>query len=173
MLIEDVLVVDGRVLREDRDAALALELVDVHHALGDALVRAEGAALMEQGVDERGLAVIDVSDDGDVTSQRIGNRHLSSLLQTGEQRLRTLAELFVVANLSGETPRLFRPAEIGVRDRAVEPRLHQHPRRGGDLQFVARNLPGHASGTIGRLPKRREFRGRLIARALETLPAVA
>ena len=58
--------VDGRVLGQDRDAALALEVVRVHDALGDLLVGAEGAALAEQGVHERGLAVVDVGDDGDV-----------------------------------------------------------------------------------------------------------
>jgi hypothetical protein len=33
---------------------------------GDALVVAEGAGLLEQLVDQRGLAVVDVGDDGDV-----------------------------------------------------------------------------------------------------------
>ena len=61
-----VAVVDGGVLGEDGDAALALEVGIVHRALGDALVGAENAALVQQGVDERGLAVVDVGDDGDV-----------------------------------------------------------------------------------------------------------
>ncbi len=73
---------DSRVLRENGDAALALEIGVVHRALGDALVGAKGAALMKKGVDERGLAVVDVGDDGDVTSQRIRYRHLPSVLQT-------------------------------------------------------------------------------------------
>ena len=38
----------------------------VHHPLGDLLVRAEGAALAQQLVDQRRLAVVDVGDDGDV-----------------------------------------------------------------------------------------------------------
>ena len=38
----------------------------VHHALGDVLVRGEGAGLAQQLVDQRGLAVVDVGDDGDV-----------------------------------------------------------------------------------------------------------
>ena len=57
---------DGRVLREDRDPLLALEVDRVHDALVHVLVRAEGAGLPEQGVDERRLAVIDVGDDRDV-----------------------------------------------------------------------------------------------------------
>ena len=66
MLIRWSVVVDGGVLRQDRDAALALELVRVHHALGDPLVGAEDAALVQQRVDQRRLAVVDVGDDGDV-----------------------------------------------------------------------------------------------------------
>ena len=65
---------DRGVLRENGDAALALELVAVHRALGDALVRAERAALVQHRVDERGLAVIDVGDDGDVAAIRVGDR---------------------------------------------------------------------------------------------------
>ena len=57
---------DRAVLREDRDAALALEVVRVHHPLLDMLVRGERARLREQLVDERRLAVVDVGDDRDV-----------------------------------------------------------------------------------------------------------
>src|SRR5439155_21636350 len=56
----------GAVLRQDRDAALLFQVVRVHHALGHFLVGAEGAALAQQLVDERGLAMVDVGDDGDV-----------------------------------------------------------------------------------------------------------
>jgi hypothetical protein len=63
--------VNGGVLGENRDAALALELVAVHGALGDALVRAEGTALVQQGIDEGGFAVIDVRNDGDIAPERI------------------------------------------------------------------------------------------------------
>ena len=73
MLIRRSLVVDGRVLRENRDAALALELGVVHRALGDPLVGAERAALMQQRIDERRLAVVDVGDDGDVAPERVGD----------------------------------------------------------------------------------------------------
>ena len=54
-------------LGEDRDAALAFEIVGIHHALGDFFVGAENAALFQHGVDQRGLAVIDVRNDGDIT----------------------------------------------------------------------------------------------------------
>ena len=46
--------------------ALALDVVAVHHPLGDVLVLGERACLDQQLVDERGLAVVDVGDDGDV-----------------------------------------------------------------------------------------------------------
>ena len=69
-------VADGRVLGEDRDALLALEVDRVEHALGDVLVRAEGAGLPEQRVDERRLAVVDVRDDGDVADIRADGHRL-------------------------------------------------------------------------------------------------
>ena len=65
---------DGGVLRQDRDAALALEVGVVHRPLGHPLVGAERPALVQQRVDQRGLAVVDVGDDGDVAPQRVGDR---------------------------------------------------------------------------------------------------
>ena len=59
-------VVDGRLLGEDRDALLALEVARVHDPVDDRLVRAEGAGLAQHRVDEGGLAVVHVGDDGDV-----------------------------------------------------------------------------------------------------------
>ena len=59
----DVVVVDGRVFRQDRDAALALQIQRIHHPLGDLFVGAENAALVQQAIDQGGLTVIDVRDD--------------------------------------------------------------------------------------------------------------
>ena len=56
----------GRVLGEDRDPLLALEVGRVHDALVDVLVLAERAGLPEHRVDERRLPVVDVRDDRDV-----------------------------------------------------------------------------------------------------------
>ncbi len=53
-------------LGEDRDAALALEVVGIEGALDQLLAGAEGAALLQQTVDQGRLAVVDVGDDGDV-----------------------------------------------------------------------------------------------------------
>jgi hypothetical protein len=61
----------GRVLGKDGDAALAFQIVRVHDALGHGLVIAESAALAKHGVNQRGLAVIHVGDDGDVANTRI------------------------------------------------------------------------------------------------------
>ena len=57
---------DGGVLREDGDALLALQVPAVHGPLGHVVVLPEGAGLPEHLVDEGGLAVVDVRDDGDV-----------------------------------------------------------------------------------------------------------
>src|SRR6185312_8409295 len=58
---------DRRVLGEDRDATLALERIRVERALLHDLTAAERAGLLEESVDERGLAVVDVGYDGDVS----------------------------------------------------------------------------------------------------------
>ena len=68
-----VAVLDGAVLGDDRDAALALEIVAVHHPLGDVLMRGERPRLPQQLVDERGLPVVDVGDDRDVAELADGS----------------------------------------------------------------------------------------------------
>ena len=71
---------------EDRDAALALEIVRVHRALGDDLAGAERAGLLEQAVDERGLAVIDVRDDGDVADAWSGHGYFLAACSCANSR---------------------------------------------------------------------------------------
>ena len=70
----DAVDVDRRLLGEDRDALLALEVARVHHPVDDGLVRPERAGLAEHRVDERGLAVVDVGDDRDVAQVARGRR---------------------------------------------------------------------------------------------------
>jgi len=70
---QDVAVVDRGVLGENRNSALALEIGVVHRALGHALVAAERAALPQQAIDQRGLAMVDVGDDGDITAKGVGH----------------------------------------------------------------------------------------------------
>ena len=63
----DALIVNGRILGKNGDAALALEGARVHDALLDDLVFAEGARLFEHLIDQRRLAVVDVGDDRNVS----------------------------------------------------------------------------------------------------------
>jgi hypothetical protein len=64
-------VLDGAVLREDRDATFLFDVVRVHHPLGDFLVRGESAGLAQQAVHQGGLAMVDVRNDGDVSNRAI------------------------------------------------------------------------------------------------------
>jgi hypothetical protein len=57
---------NGSVLREDGDTALTLERVRVHDALGDDLVGLESSRLTQHLIDEGGLPMVDVRDDGNV-----------------------------------------------------------------------------------------------------------
>ncbi len=57
---------DGRVLGEDGDALLALQVVRVHDSVDHQLVRPEDAGLSEHVVDKSRLAVVDVGHDGHV-----------------------------------------------------------------------------------------------------------
>src|SRR4029078_9804767 len=57
---------DGRGFRQNRDAALALEVVRIHHPFGDALVVAEGAGPLQATFDQVGFAMVAMRDDRDV-----------------------------------------------------------------------------------------------------------
>ena len=84
--------VDGRVLGHDGDALLALEVDRVHHSLGHVLVGAEGAALPEHRVHQRGLAVVDVGDDGEVAHvvSGLGSQTVLSYLGEWEKSVKKL-----------------------------------------------------------------------------------
>ena len=71
------LVLDGDVLGQDGDAALALLVVGVEHALLNLLVLAERVRCPEHLVDQRGLAVVDVRNDGDVPDVLLAHMSLS------------------------------------------------------------------------------------------------
>ena len=64
----DARVKDRGVLGENCDAALALQFVRVHDAVDVSFVRTKSAALLQQGIDQRGLAVVDVRDDSDIAN---------------------------------------------------------------------------------------------------------
>ena len=59
-------VIDGDVLGQDRDAALAFQRIGIQQGVLLDLAVAEIAALAQQGIDQRRLAVVDVGDDGDI-----------------------------------------------------------------------------------------------------------
>ena len=64
----DVVIKNGRVLGQDGDAALALQIVRVHDPLDNVLVGAESATLLQHGVHQRGLAMVHVGNNGDVAN---------------------------------------------------------------------------------------------------------
>ena len=58
---------DCGVLRDDGNAALALQVEAVQDPLSHVLVGAEHVALLQHPVDESRLAVVNVGDDGDIS----------------------------------------------------------------------------------------------------------
>src|SRR5690606_36963644 len=61
-----IIPVDGGVFREDGNAAFALLIVRVHDPFGAHIASVQGAGLFQQLVDQRGFAVVNVGDDGDI-----------------------------------------------------------------------------------------------------------
>ena len=70
----------GAVFGQNGDAALTLDIAAVHHALGHGLIVAESAALTQQGIHQRGLAVVNVSDNGNVAQIVTNHKNSTSLL---------------------------------------------------------------------------------------------
>src|SRR5205814_6369686 len=96
----------------DRDALLPLQVHGVEHALGHVLVGPERAGLPEHGVDQRGLAVVDVGHDGDVAQVLTGSDGMASL------RWRT-APRAQCRGLAGLYPRAARRARPLQNDRLL------------------------------------------------------
>ncbi len=69
---------DRRRLGENGDAALALEIVGIHRALGHPLVLAERAGLLQQAVDQGGLAMVDMRDDRDIAEFHVWVRKVKA-----------------------------------------------------------------------------------------------
>ncbi len=84
-----IAILDRAILGDDGDAALALDVVAVHHPLGDVLIGGKCPCLDQQLVDQRGLAVVDVGDDRDVAqlSARRGVSHaaIRVMVQCGSE----------------------------------------------------------------------------------------
>src|SRR5690606_30471595 len=73
---------DGGVLGQDGAPAFLLLIVAVHHALGEDGAFVQGARLLEQLVDEGGLAVVDVGDDGDIAQALDGHGFGGRVIRT-------------------------------------------------------------------------------------------
>ena len=61
------LAADGRVLGQNGNAALALLIVGVHDAVRVLTVFAKSTGLLQHAVDQRGLAMVNVRDNGNIT----------------------------------------------------------------------------------------------------------
>ena len=71
-----IFIKNGSVLGQDRDTALTLDIIGVHDTFLNHLVASENAALAEQLIDQGGLAVINVGDNGHVADVFSLNIHL-------------------------------------------------------------------------------------------------
>ena len=129
---------EGGVLGPNGDSLFALEIHRIHDAFLDLLIGAEGAGLPQQLIDQRGLAVIDVRNDGDVadlvheriqsTEGRIFSRGLSRQLRDAEygrdyarrQLLEAIARTEWAGTIAGPFLKLQLP-----RDSAIPPSQRQ------------------------------------------------
>jgi hypothetical protein len=55
------------VFGKNRYAALFFEIIGVHDSFGDCFVCSEYPGMFQHCIDQRGLAMINMGDDGDVT----------------------------------------------------------------------------------------------------------
>ena len=86
-------VLHRRVLRQDGDALLALQIVGIHHAVGDLLALGEHVRLLEHRVHQRGLAVIDVRHDRHISNIATNcHQNLSYLISVAFLRYRTVRQ---------------------------------------------------------------------------------
>ena len=67
MLIRVRAPLDAGALGEDGDAALALLVVGIQRPFLDLLIVADRAGLLQEVVDERGLAMVDMGDNGNIS----------------------------------------------------------------------------------------------------------
>ena len=75
-----VLIADGGIFRQDRDAALPLQIAGVHDPVDHGLVFAVNTALLEHLIDQGRLAVVNVGDDRDVSDFILLRHMVRSLL---------------------------------------------------------------------------------------------
>src|SRR2546423_8617874 len=107
-------ILDGAVLGEDGNATLALDVVGIDDALAEPLVGGKGARLLQQAVDQRGLAVVDVRDDGDVADRAI-HGWLARERRQAWARGRAVSQKGAQGSRFARRPPRFAPAPARVR----------------------------------------------------------
>ena len=90
-----------RILGQDRDPAFALQIIRIHDAFLQILARIERTGLAQQLIDEGGLAMIDVRDNGDVA------KFLSHSEVPGRKPT-------IIGSLGSGRPRIQRSAMMGI-----------------------------------------------------------
>ena len=58
---------DGGIFGQNGDPAFAFKIIRVHNAFGNAFILTENVALTQHRVDQCSFAVVNVSDDRDIT----------------------------------------------------------------------------------------------------------
>ena len=69
----DVVVHDCRVLGQDRDTALTLDIAGVHDTLCNLLIGTENVTLLEHCIDQRRLTMVDVGNNRNISQLVIGH----------------------------------------------------------------------------------------------------
>ncbi len=64
---------NGGVLGQDGDALFPFQIAAVHHAILQITAFVQRPGLPQHRVDQRGLAVVDVRDDGDIAEWHVGD----------------------------------------------------------------------------------------------------
>ena len=62
----NAVILNGGILCENCDSSFTLDVVGIHYSVFNFLIFSECAALLEHFINEGGLAVVNVGDDGDV-----------------------------------------------------------------------------------------------------------
>ena len=62
-----IVVIDGGVFCENGDTAFTFEVIAVHDTVNDGLMFPVNTALLEHFVNKSGFAMVNVSDDGDIS----------------------------------------------------------------------------------------------------------
>ena len=66
-------VANARGLRQNCNTPLALEIIGIHDPFDNLFIGPENTALPQHGIDQRGLAVVDVGDDCYISNRVIAH----------------------------------------------------------------------------------------------------